>query len=93
MDENERIISGVAMIFFGLIALSCIIEAGIVVYGYFHADIVRCSWWGCEFTETRQSQQIITSEKIVKSQIINISNECYINGAKTNCTDFPDIQW
>jgi hypothetical protein len=89
MDENERIIGTLALIFFGLIIFTCIVEVGMLIYGYYHADTVRCSWWGCEFEKTIQSQQIITSEKIVKSQTINISSECTTNGVKINCTDFP----
>lgn len=67
------------VVFLCVISVCALIETGLLVYAYFNADKVECSWWGCKFTETRST--------------IEQNSKCYTNGVKVNCSniDFPDI--
>jgi len=75
MDELKAF--GIAILV--IIVMCAVIEAGILVYAYFHADKVKCNWLWCEFTEERRT--------------IEMNSECYTNGIKVNCSDLniPDM--
>jgi hypothetical protein len=78
MDE-EIPIPFFVFVFVGIITILALVETGIFVYAYFHADTVKCNWIWCEFS----------SGELVESRITT-SSQCSINNVTINCSKMPD---
>lgn len=67
--------------FYFLIAIfiSCVFEVGLLVFAYVNSDKVECNLLWCTFTTTKTSSK----------HYMNSSSECFVNGIKVNCSDFP----
>jgi hypothetical protein len=70
---------GVVFIF--VLTIGSIFEVGLLIYAYVNADKVECNLLWCTFTTERTSA--------VSQNYMSSSSECYVNGVKINCTDFP----
>lgn len=64
----------------GILLLGLLVEGGLLLYGYIHADKVKCNLLWCEFTEQRRT--------------IEQNSECYVNEIQVNCStlNIPDIE-
>lgn len=80
MPEPKPITELAMIIILGMILLCILFEGGLVLYGYLNADKVKCNWLWCEFTTERTN---ITR---------TISQTCYENGIKINCSNMDDIR-
>lgn len=82
VEESEsKLLENIGICFLIAIFLSVLFEIGLLVFAYVNADKVECNLLWCTFTTERTSS---TSQHYMSS-----SSECYVNGVKINCSDFP----
>jgi hypothetical protein len=67
------------IIFIFVLIIGSLFEAGLLIYAYINADKVECNLLWCTFTTERTSSQ----------HYMTSSSECFVNGIKINCSDFP----
>jgi hypothetical protein len=75
--EDSTFLERLGIYFLVFILISLLFEVGLFVYAFFHADEVRCNLLWCEFISERTT---------IES---TISQECFVNGERVNCSDFP----
>lgn len=79
MREELTLEERLFFLFFIAILISGLFEIGLLVFAYVNADKVECNLLWCTFTTERTSSR----------NYMTSSSECYVNGIKINCSDFP----
>lgn len=79
MEEDNNLLQRLGIAFLVVICLSGLFEAGLLAFAYFNADKVECNLLWCTFTTERTSSQ----------HYMTSSSECYVNGVRINCSEFP----
>ena len=83
MDSNKNGYSSImSILFYSILIIFSVIsifKMGLLTYAYLQSDEATCNLLWCEFKTARISYQ----------HYMTSSSECYINGVKINCSDFP----
>jgi hypothetical protein len=79
METESTFLERLGIYFLIVLFISGLFEVGLLAFAYFNADKVECNLLWCTFTTERTSSQ----------HYMTSSSECYVNGVKINCSDFP----
>lgn len=79
MENESTFLERLGIYFLVFLLIGSCFEIGLLVYGYLNADKVECNLLWCTFTTERTSL----------NHYMSSSSECYVNGVKVNCSDFP----
>jgi hypothetical protein len=75
--EEDNILRVIGIPFLVLIAILGLVECGILLYAFINADRVECNLLWCTFISEKESYSIKST------------SECFVNGEKINCSEFP----
>lgn len=78
-DGETTFLERLGIYFLVFIMISGTFEIGLLIYAYVNADKVECNLLWCSFITERTSSK----------SYMETSSECYVNGNKINCSEFP----
>lgn len=80
-NDSDDMLNRLGIAFLVILSIGVLAEAGMLIYGYTHADKVSCNFLWCTFTSSKGTEVI--------------SRTCSMNGQPINCseidTKFPDF--